>query len=481
MFEEFDDLDASSQPTGATAPGFFNRISAGLQDWFKGSPADESARPADLDPRLLPFADKVTTAEEAVSHIRSGSHVFVGTASATPRALVAALETMSLPPAGIELLHFITSGAFPHDDKGRATTRFRHRTFFVGSDIRAAVKQGLADYVPLSIARVPQLIEIGRIPLDVALIQVSMPDEFGYVSLGVSVDVIPAAIAKADLVIAEVNPFMPRSMGDSTFNLSQFHYLVPVATPVQEYVHPATEERVVEQIATVHRRHHRGRLDAADRPGPGHQRGAQVPVGPQGHRHPLRRDHRCDHSAAGKGRIDRPAEDQPARQDRDQLRDRHEAPVRPDRPQSAVLLPAHRRGVPPVRHCRAAPDGLGDAGLRDRPDGAGVRGPVARRVLCRSRGAGRVPARRVTLGRGQGHHLSRLDGGWRQCVVRARDARTGRRRHHRPHRRALRDHRVRHRVPVRQVDTRARHRADPGGASEIPRGAASRRRRRWGT
>jgi acyl-CoA hydrolase/GNAT superfamily N-acetyltransferase len=246
VFEEF---DVTPEPASATDPGFFNRIAVGLQDLFKRDPASEAAKPVELDPRLKPFADKVATAEEAVAHIRSGSHVFVGTASATPRELVAALETMSMPPAGLELMHFITSSAFPHDEQGRATTRFRHRTFFVGSDIRAAVKQGLADYVPLSIARVPQLIEIGRIPVDVALVQVSMPDEFGYVSLGVSVDVIPAAIAKAKLVIAEVNPFMPRSMGDSTYHLSRFHYLVPVATPVLEYVHPATEERVVEQIA----------------------------------------------------------------------------------------------------------------------------------------------------------------------------------------------------------------------------------------
>ena len=246
MFEEF---EVTPVPEGATAPGFFSGISLDLQNWFRRDAKAEPERKPDLDPRLAPYADRIATAEEAVGHIRSGSHVFVGTACATPRTLVAALETMSMPPAGLELMHFITSSAFPHDEQGRATTRFRHRTFFVGSDIRAAVKQGLADYVPLSIARVPQLIEIGRIPVDVALIQVSLPDEFGYVSLGVSVDVIPAAVARAKLVIAEVNPFMPRSMGDSTFHVRHIHRLVPVASPVQEYVHPATEERVVERIA----------------------------------------------------------------------------------------------------------------------------------------------------------------------------------------------------------------------------------------
>ena len=146
-------------------------------------------------------------------------------------------------------MHFITNGAVPHDAEGRATTRFRHRTIFVGSDMQAAVRQGLAEYVPMSVARVPQLIAIGRIRVDVALVQVSPPDEFGYVSLGISVDVLPAAIARAALVIAEVNPAMPRSMGDSTVHVSEIDWLVPVDTPLIEYVHPATEPQVVERIA----------------------------------------------------------------------------------------------------------------------------------------------------------------------------------------------------------------------------------------
>jgi acyl-CoA hydrolase len=245
----FDQFDVEMPPDGAaTAPGFFNSIASNVQSWFQPGAAAGPAS-ALLDPRLAPYADRVVTAEAAVGHIKSGSHVFIGTASATPRMLVGALETMNMPPADLEFVHFLTTGAVPHDANGQATTRFRHRTFFVGSDVRAAVKQGLAEYVPLSIARVPELIENGRIHIDVALIQVSMPDPFGYVSLGVSVDVIPAALAKATLVIAEVNPRMPRTMGDSTLHISQLHQLVPVDSPVIEYEHPATEPQVVEQIA----------------------------------------------------------------------------------------------------------------------------------------------------------------------------------------------------------------------------------------
>lgn len=201
-----------------------------------------------LHPALAPYHDKIISAANAAKLIRPGQHVFVGTACATPRTLVAALETLPYPPDDIELVHFITTDAVPHRE-GQSATRYHHRTFFVGSDIRAAVKQGLAEYVPISIAQIPKLIELGRIPIDVALIQVSLPDEFGYVSLGVSVDVIPAALDRAGLVIAEVNPAMPRSMGYSTIHVSQLHKLVPVDTPVTEYLHPAVKIEAVERIA----------------------------------------------------------------------------------------------------------------------------------------------------------------------------------------------------------------------------------------
>ena len=243
---------ANLTPTGPGPASLFARIGSGLKDYWTsgatGSPTDSEPRAA-LAPALRAHADKVTTAHEAVRQIKSGDHVFVGTACATPRSLVAALEALKPRPADVELVHFLTDHAVAHDAQGQALTHYRHRTFFVGNDIRAAVKQGMAEYVPLSIARVPGLMAIGRIAVDVALIQVSMPDEFGYVSLGVSVDVIPAAVAKAKFVIAEVNPAMPRSMGDSTLHVSQIHCLVPVNTPVIEYTHAGAQEQAMEQIA----------------------------------------------------------------------------------------------------------------------------------------------------------------------------------------------------------------------------------------
>ncbi len=198
---------------------------------------------------LAAYADKVGGAEQALGQLRSGDHVFVGSGCAAPRSLLRALESMSMPPADLELLHFFTVKAFDHDLQGKSLTRFKHRTFFVSNDMRAAVKQGMVEYVPMSIARVPDMILLGRIPVDVALIQVSPPDEFGYVSLGVSVDIIPAALTRARLVIAEVNPAMPRTLGDSTVHISRIHQLVLVDTPITELARVPAQEQDVQRIA----------------------------------------------------------------------------------------------------------------------------------------------------------------------------------------------------------------------------------------
>jgi len=196
-----------------------------------------------------PYCSKLCSAQDAARKVKPGNRIFIGTACATPRTLVRAIEDLATPPADVEMIHFLTNGAIPHDAYGNPTTKYRHRTFFVGSDVRAAVKTGVAEYLPISIVRVPDLLNVGRILLDVALIQVSMPDRFGYVSLGVSVDIVAAAVQNAKLVIAEVNSDMPWTMGDSTIHISQIDHLVQVSTPMIEYVHQVSDEEVVEQIA----------------------------------------------------------------------------------------------------------------------------------------------------------------------------------------------------------------------------------------
>ena len=170
-----------------------------------------------------------------------------GTACATPRALVKALEESRRNLSDIRLYHFLTNGAIPVKD-GVPATKFQHYSFFAGTDVRDAIKEGKADYVPISIAQVPRLFENGRISIDTALIQVSVPDEHGFVSLGVSVDIIPAVLAKARTVIAEVNPNMPQTLGETYVSVDDIDYFVPVETPVIEFVHQPVDA-VAEQIA----------------------------------------------------------------------------------------------------------------------------------------------------------------------------------------------------------------------------------------
>lgn len=193
---------------------------------------------------------RAVSARDAVRAIRPGDHVFVGTASATPRALLAALEALDETPGGVELLHFLADGPLPGlDGPAGAGPRYRHRAFFVGQTLRGPVRQGLADYVPQSLVRVPELIANGRIPVDVALVQVAPPDAQGRCSLGVSVDITAAALARARTVIAEINPAMPRTQGHEGLPLARIDHLVLVDTPVIEYQHQPVADETLERMA----------------------------------------------------------------------------------------------------------------------------------------------------------------------------------------------------------------------------------------
>ena len=196
---------------------------------------------APLAPVKENFGDKYVSALDAAKSIKPGSKIFVGTACATPRTLVHALEGLAQAPADLELFHFLTTGMLPLVD-GLPSSQFRHRSFFVGSDMTELVNSGRAEYVPLSLTQIPPLIDNGRIRTDVALIQVSPPDRQGYVSLGVSVDITMTVVRRAKRIIAEVNPNMPRTAGDSFIHASSIEQLVMVDTPVIEYQHAPADE-----------------------------------------------------------------------------------------------------------------------------------------------------------------------------------------------------------------------------------------------
>lgn len=194
------------------------------------------------------FEDKITTAEEALSFIRSGDRVFLGTGCATPRTLALGLESTDRSLYDIEIYHFLVDGAIPFKE-GVPHCRFFHKAFFVDSAMREVIKHGQGDYVPMSIVDVPRLIEDGGLIVDVALVQVGMPDKHGFVSVGVSADLTKLLVQNAKLVIAELNPNMPRTYGDTTISMDLIDKAVIVDQPVIEYRHPPVDDAVAEQIA----------------------------------------------------------------------------------------------------------------------------------------------------------------------------------------------------------------------------------------
>ncbi|MFC1488972.1 GNAT family N-acetyltransferase [Thermodesulfobacteriota bacterium] len=197
---------------------------------------------------LSNIKDKITTPEEAISCVKSGDRVFVGTGCATPRTLTLALENLDKNLEDVQMYHFLVNGAITFEE-GIPKTKFYHKAFFVDSDMREVIKHGKGDYIPISIGQVPNLIKNGALTIDVALIQVTMPDQHGFVSLGVSTDITHAVIQRAGVVIAELNPNMPRTYGDTLISMDQIDKAVVVDSPVIEYIHPHVDDSIAERIA----------------------------------------------------------------------------------------------------------------------------------------------------------------------------------------------------------------------------------------
>lgn len=178
------------------------------------------------------------TAAEALVPLRSGMRVFIGSGCAAPQKLVAALAARGPELFDVEIVHILTFGAAPYARR-ELLTNFRHNAFFIGPNVRDAVNEGTADYTPIFLSEIPALFRRKRIHLDVALVQVSPPDAHGFCSFGVSVDVVKAAVENADYVVGEVNPLMPRTLGDSFVHVSALHALVDSDLPLLEHTRTA--------------------------------------------------------------------------------------------------------------------------------------------------------------------------------------------------------------------------------------------------
>jgi acyl-CoA hydrolase len=165
--------------------------------------------------------------------IPTRKRILIGSGAAEPGALVEAMVSHGTHLEANEVVHLMTLGSAPYVQPG-LEQRFRHTAFFIGANVRPAVQEGRADFMPVFLSEIPQLITSGRVHVGAALIQVSPPDRLGFVSLGVAVDIVRAAVDTADLVLAEVNPNMPRTLGDSFLHVDRIAQLVPVEAPLPE-------------------------------------------------------------------------------------------------------------------------------------------------------------------------------------------------------------------------------------------------------
>jgi acyl-CoA hydrolase len=177
------------------------------------------------------YADQTGTAEDAMKLIKPGNTIFIGTGCAQPQHLVDALVKHSSHIYDAHIVHLLTMGTAPYATK-EFHERFKMNSLFVADNVRHALDEGIGDYTPIFLSDIPAQFDSGRLPIDVALICVSPPDNSGLCSFGVSVDIVKAAAANARYVIAQVNARMPRTLGDSFIHVNKIDMMVPHDDPV---------------------------------------------------------------------------------------------------------------------------------------------------------------------------------------------------------------------------------------------------------
>ena len=200
---------------------------------------------------------RYVSAEQAVAGIKSGERVFIGSGAAEPNALVKAMTARAPELRDVNVLHILTLGEAPYVAP-EYTASFRHTAFFIGPNVREAVQQGRADFMPIFLGEIPALFE-QRLPLDWALVQLSPPDKHGYCTVGVAADVVMGAIRHARHVVAEINPAMPRAWGNTIIHVDQLHSAVEVDYPLPE-LHPEP----IDEVSAAIGRHVAGLIDDSD-------------------------------------------------------------------------------------------------------------------------------------------------------------------------------------------------------------------------
>lgn len=193
------------------------------------------------------YPEKTLTAEKSVKRIKNGSRVFVGTGCGEPQRLIKAMvEDLSIQD--IIIYQMLSSTLAQYVDDKNFLSRFSIKLFFISLRMRQFAFEGKIDYIPVYLSQIPKIFQNQEIGLDVALIQVSPPDENGYCSLGISVDITLSGMKNADMVIAQVNEQMPRTWGDSMVHVDEIDWLVAHDEPLVESLPEAKNQKVIERI-----------------------------------------------------------------------------------------------------------------------------------------------------------------------------------------------------------------------------------------
>ncbi|WP_370856918.1 acetyl-CoA hydrolase/transferase family protein [Megasphaera sp.] len=198
------------------------------------------------------YADKIVSVQEAVSHVQSGNRIVFSHACGEGQYLTDELVNQAERLENVEIVHMVAMGTAPYCQPGMEK-HFRHNALFVGGSTRKAVEEGRADYTPCFFHEIPRLFTDGCLPVDVAFIQVSLPDERGYCSFGISVDYTQPAAQAAKLVIAQVNKNMPYTYGNG-IHLKDIDFIVEKDEPLIELPPPKigeTERKIGEYVASL--------------------------------------------------------------------------------------------------------------------------------------------------------------------------------------------------------------------------------------
>jgi len=179
------------------------------------------------------YKTKLVSAEKAVSVIKSNQRVYVHPGAASPEVLLVELTKRYRELENVEMIHLLTLGISPYSDP-EYEGHFRHNALFIGGNVRKAVNEGRADFTPIFLSEIPNLFYRNILPIDVALINISPPDKYGFCSFGVGIDITKPAAECAKIIIAQINPEQPRTLGNSFIHIDKIDYCVEADEPLIE-------------------------------------------------------------------------------------------------------------------------------------------------------------------------------------------------------------------------------------------------------